>query len=161
MVKPSASVYSIQKTWKICREFVDFSKQFKIMDESVVFVKRVRERDSDVYVIENDNLLPENNKISSGRNRNFNSIPVAYIDLSDETTQFISKDSQVSSELNNSMSFECSICLRPFQCLELKSLKCGHVYCTDCINKVMQKGKVKCAKCRKITFNKHLRPVFL
>lgn len=56
---------------------------------------------------------------------------------------------------------ECPICINSFNFESLRSLSCGHVYCSSCIGQIIQTEVLKCPECRLDFESKHVRRLFI
>lgn len=65
-----------------------------------------------------------------------------------------------SSENLNKSNIICPICLESLLNLPVITLKCGHMFCQNCIDKAIRPRK-KCAICIAKVLSSHLRRIFL
>lgn len=54
---------------------------------------------------------------------------------------------------------ECSICFENFCGREISATKCGHLFCSQCINRSIE-DREKCPMCNATAFTSDLRPIF-
>ena len=47
--------------------------------------------------------------------------------------------------------YTCKVCLENMLDKNPRLLSCLHTFCTDCLRKVMKRGKISCPTCREIT----------
>ncbi|KAN0130891.1 hypothetical protein V8E53_011269 [Lactarius tabidus] len=56
---------------------------------------------------------------------------------------------------------ECPICINSFNFESLRSLYCGHVYCSSCIEQIIHTDVLKCPECRLSFESRHVRRIFI
>jgi hypothetical protein len=56
---------------------------------------------------------------------------------------------------------ECPICINSFNFESLRSLYCGHVYCSSCIEQIIHTNVLKCPECRLGFESRHVRRIFI